>query len=56
MIGTDGDTVVRPHGHPESLPTPLPEALTTFEPEFFVEWQVAEHEILTPARPEANSL
>lgn len=45
MIATDGATVARPHRHPESLATPLPEALATFEPEFFVEWQVADHEI-----------
>lgn len=56
MIGIDGATVVRPYGHPESLTTPLPEALTEFESEFFVEWQVADDDLLAPTTREANSL
>ncbi len=51
MIGIDGATVARPHGHPESFATPLPEALAEFESEFFVEWQVADEALLS-ASPE----
>ncbi len=56
MIGIDGATVTRPHGYPDSPAIPLPEALADFESEFFVEWQVADHELLAPAGGEANSL
>ncbi|HEX2046522.1 MAG TPA: hypothetical protein VHF27_02080 [Acidimicrobiales bacterium] len=59
MIGIDGATVARPDGHPEPLPAPLLEALGGFEPEFFVEWQVADHAFLAPAigiGGEVNSL
>ena len=56
MIGIDGATVVRPHGQPESLAAPLPEALADFESEFFVEWQVADHDLMAPPVGEANSL
>ena len=56
MIGIDGATVARPHGHPESLAAPLPEALTELESEFFVEWQVADDEFLASTTGEPNSL
>ena len=56
MIGIDGATVARPHGNPESLTTTLPEALADFESEFFVEWQVAEDDLLASTGGEANSL
>ncbi len=56
MIGIDGATVARPHGHPESLATPLPEASADFESEFFVEWQVADDEFLASTTREVNSL
>ena len=49
MIGIDGATVALPHGRPDSLATPLPEALAELESEFFVEWQVAGCDVLAPA-------
>ncbi len=48
MIGTDGATVARPHGHSEPEIS-LSETIAVFESEFFVEWQVAEHDVLAPA-------
>ena len=56
MIGTDGATVARPHGQPDSLATPLRDVLAEFESEFFVEWQVADHELLGRPTGEVNSL
>jgi uncharacterized protein YcgI (DUF1989 family) len=49
LIGTDGATVARPYGHPESLEASLSEAIADFESEFFVEWQVADHDLLATA-------
>ncbi len=56
MIGIDGATVARPHGHPEPLAAPLLEEFAEFESEFFVEWQVADEALLSPLAGEANSL
>ena len=46
MIGIDGATAARPHVAPDSLSIPLPEALADLEAEFFVEWQVADHDLM----------
>ncbi len=48
MTGIDGATVARPSGHPEALANSLPVDLGEFEPEFFVEWQVADDDLLAP--------
>jgi hypothetical protein len=56
LIGTDGATVAWPQGHPEAVPKPFHGALADFEPEFFVEWQVADDELLATEAREVNSL
>lgn len=50
MTGTD-DAATRPlHMRPQPLDGPLPDVFTTFEDEFFVDWQVAEMVASTPEK------
>ena len=50
MTRIDGATTARLDARSEPLDRPLPDVFATFDAEFFVEWQVAEHPSLARAR------